>query len=84
MLAKQLSCDSDFPVQQSALFDHEVERCGIARAQTWQVPLLTALLQTLFFEAHAVSRRVIEDEHIESAALQLVAPERLERIRWPR
>ena len=46
---------------------------------------LQALLEASFFEAHASQRRVIEQQHLEAAALQLTNPARLASIRqvWP-
>ena len=45
------------------------------------VPHLTALLQASFFEAHAAQRRIIEEGHVEEAALGLAQPEVLARLR---
>ena len=44
-------------------------------------PELTRLLQRIFFEAHVVQRRLIEDRQLNDAALGLEAPEALAKIR---
>jgi NLR family CARD domain-containing protein 3 len=44
-------------------------------------PELTRLLQRIFFEAHVLQRRLIEDRQLDEAALGLEAPEALAKIR---
>ena len=57
------------------------ERGALAAAAT--VPHLTRLLESTFFQAHVRERRLIEVEHIEAAALEMVDAERLKAIQWP-
>lgn len=47
------------------------------------VPHLESLLEAIFFRAHVAQRRLIEEQHIEAAALELGAPEELAAIDWP-
>ena len=47
------------------------------------VPHLTSLLEKTFFQAHSIEKRLIELEHIEAAALEMVDPARLKAIQWP-
>ena len=47
------------------------------------VPHLTSLLEAIFFRAHAAQRRLIEEQHVEAAALELGAPAELAAIEWP-
>ena len=54
-----------------------------AAASNSSLPHLTALLEATFFQAHTAQRRVIELEHLEAAAVELAAPVKLARIRWP-
>eukprot|EP00900_Chrysochromulina_parva_P016629 jgi/Chrpa1/24968/Chrysochromulina_OHIO_Genome00027804-RA len=44
-------------------------------------PELARLLQRIFFEAHVLQRRLIEDRQLDEAALGLEAPEALAKIR---
>ena len=46
-------------------------------------PLLTELLENTFYQAHAARQRVILNEHIEAAALEMSNPLKLQTIRWP-
>jgi len=55
--------------------DAMLARGGVA------TPELTRLLQRIFFEAHVLQRRLIEDRQLDEAALGLEAPEVLAKIR---
>ena len=46
-------------------------------------PHVRRLLEATFFQAHAAQRRVIDDEHLETAALDLHDPGQLAALRWP-
>ena len=54
-----------------------------AAASVAAVPHLRRLLEATFFQAHAAQRRVIDDQHLEAAALDLHDPSRLAALRWP-
>lgn len=47
------------------------------------VPHLTSLLEAIFFRAHSAKRRLIEEQHVDAAALELGAPDELASIDWP-
>ena len=47
------------------------------------VPYLTELLEAIFFRSHAAQRVLIEEQHIESAALELSDPGQLAALDWP-
>ena len=44
---------------------------------------LSSLLDAIFFRAHAAQRRLIEEQHVDAAALELGAPATLAAIEWP-
>ena len=46
-------------------------------------PKLNELLENTLYQAHAARVRVIEDQHLEAAALEASDPQRLQAIRWP-
>jgi hypothetical protein len=54
-----------------------------AAASVAAVPHLRKLLEATFFQAHAAQRRVIDDEQLEAAALDLHDPSKLAALRWP-
>ena len=47
------------------------------------VPHLTDLLAAIFFQAHVKQRRVIEDEHLDAAALEVGAPIKHRELYFP-
>jgi len=47
------------------------------------VPQLGALLEAIFFRAHSAQRRLIEEQDVDAAALELGAPDELAAIEWP-
>ena len=47
------------------------------------VQQLSELLEAIFFRAHSAQRRLIEEQDVEAAALELGAPEELKTIDWP-
>jgi len=47
------------------------------------IPYLMPLLEAIFFRAHATQKKVIEDQHVEAAALELGAPGQLAAMQWP-
>ena len=46
-------------------------------------PNLRKLLEATFFQAHTAQRRIIDDEQLEAAALDLHDPGKLASLRWP-
>jgi len=59
-----------------------VDRKQRSHAST-ALPHLTALIETTCFQAHTHQRRVIDDENLDAAALELTVPHVLEELRWP-
>ena len=54
-----------------------------AAASVAAVPHLRKLLEATFFQAHCAQRRIIDDEHLEAAALDLHDASQLAALRWP-
>ena len=54
-----------------------------AAASAAAAPTLRKLLEATFFQAHSAQRRIIDDEHLEAAALDLCDPGKLAELRWP-
>ena len=44
---------------------------------------ITTLLEAIFFRAHAAQTRLIEDQHVDAATLELGSPELLATLEWP-
>ena len=70
-------------VSQAMLERADCKQRGIAATASTDVAgaeLLRELLQATFYEAHTCERRVIEEEHLDTAALAVAAPNKLREI----
>ena len=54
-----------------------------AAASVAAMPHLRRLLEATFFQAHSAQRRIIDDDQLEAAALDLHDPGALAALRWP-
>ena len=61
----------------------QVASNAASTARSRPSPHLRRLLEATFFQAHAAQRRIIDDEHLETAALDLHDPTKLAALRWP-
>ena len=73
-----------YQIASSAMLSRvDLHEPGGAAASAAAVPHLTALLEATAFHAHAAERRIITEEHLQTAAVGLTAPQTLAAITRP-